>query len=933
MKSQASNLDWSKATVVSEEKSDSTGNEQLSWDDAVVVSEGGFDASSDTSAQDDNALTFFENLKIANNRALLDVPVLGGILEAGANIAEGRRLKDVMAEQLKMSQELAYEDYYKYTQGEKERTVRTISGVSKDKPQTPMDSFLQSAFDFTGLIGAKKVTSVPSLLTNLSVIGANTAASGAGVATNELLQEFEGFKELPIAVQEVTSALLSGVTGAATAAGIGTVGKSFVDTAAVGYEKLKKAPDILGDWKVEHKLRTLRQNLTDEDIEGAVATFNEFKESFGVELPTSALLSDNPLMIQWLRQTAQAGEEGAKFKKQFMDKFNDDYETLLKGVEVITGDLGFMDEAEVRPIIAQREKKRQESIDRRMGTRLERLSEQEENLWHNLRFTMDDIDVGERANAIIQAKDKEIQEAAKVKYGYAAEIGTAAGLVIEPSETKAIYDMAKNLQLTDIFFTKPDPTQQVLKVFEPTVKEVETPVDAKGKPLLDKTNREPELEFSQVSLEDFDSLKRRVNFEIRRTKDENRLRSLYALKNVIQETVSSLGERSPEFAQAYRDADAFVWKEKGVPKDKEGLKAVSAAKFDITTGKQLEKFEQARDFLSYAGEEGLPVVQQAMRFKAFRNKSVFRPDGTINPNGLKAFVRANQKELELAGLMEEFSDATVAAKSITEARIKQQEDYEYLSEKYTGGFFKAVFNKDISGAVADMLKSPASLEKYMGQIDTLRGQEKGMALTAIRKSFVEKAMQDNTSFVKFLENNKQAAREIFGNNYISNLYKLGRLLDTLIKTNVNVNMALHEPVNIDMLTSVLGFSGVELIGTIRNQIMSQERKFITLLGKAATTKGSVSFEETSAKLLMDPNLVELLANPPKSEFSWQNAMSKGKAGVATLLSFLKKNAIENGMRGALLATLAETEQREGRTPDKPLAMPMGMLTGYSGIPQ
>jgi len=70
---------------------------------------------------------------------------------------------------------------------------------------------------------------------------------------------------------------------------------------------------------------------------------------------------------------------------------------------------------------------------------------------------------------------------------------------------------------------------------------------------------------------------------------------------------------------------------------------------------------------------------------------------------------------------------------------------------------------------------------------------------------------------------------------------------------------------IDTIQDLTGVSIAEYAGTFRNQILSTERKIIHIVTKATTTSGKDKFYTKSAEVLLDPDVVNRLANPPKDD--------------------------------------------------------------------
>ena len=149
-------------------------------------------------------------------------------------------------------------------------------------------------------------------------------------------------------------------------------------------------------------------------------------------------------------------------------------------------------------------------------------------------------------------------------------------------------------------------------------------------------------------------------------------------------------------------------------------------------------------------------------------------------------------------------------------------------------------------------------------------------MTGIRQEFLAQALQTKGTMKDFINKHAEATNDLFDKNYVGNINKMADLKDLMGQISVLLKDTLGETGVIDTLQDMTGVSIAEYAGTIRNQILSTERKFINLAMKAATTSGKDKYYVKSAEVLLDPDVVAKLANPPEGSLkSWAKDTMQG----------------------------------------------------------
>jgi len=294
------------------------------------------------------------------------------------------------------------------------------------------------------------------------------------------------------------------------------------------------------------------------------------------------------------------------------------------------------------------------------------------------------------------------------------------------------------------------------------------------------------------------------------------------------------------------------------------MKDFTGKRFSEGAADTLMSYEKATDYINFVGSQGLPVVRHAIRLKAEKS-GVIGSDGTIQKSQLDRFVRRNARMIERFGLVEEFSDIAGRLRTIRNTEARHNQAFKERSKELSNSFFKSIENNNLNSVVAKMKTSPGERKRYLNEISKLDKKQQDIVMSGLRQEFLNQGITGKGSMKEYVNANSEAVRDIFGTQYVANINKLAGLKDLMNEVSSSLLDSLGGSPVIDSVKDATGVSISEFAGTFRNQILSTERKFINLAAKAATTKGKEKFYAKSAEVLLDPDVVANLANPPKGE--------------------------------------------------------------------
>jgi hypothetical protein len=517
-----------------------------------------------------------------------------------------------------------------------------------------------------------------------------------------------------------------------------------------------------------------------------------------------------------------------------------------------------VDEEIGRPVVEDIATRQKELMESRLRTSLERKNENIDNVLSGLTSkvvgTKDSVDVGRAATNLLARKEKTVRQAANKLYTIAEKQG--AKVTLPESEVLTVYNMFKGARLSDIF----GPESSVSKKLE-----------SKWSPKEAEAEEGTTYEMPEVSGNDLISLKKAINSELsllfrvrdKSTKDNQLIRSLYSLKDIVDTTLVRESGNSPKFVKAVRDADSFYYEQLGLPLKAEGMREIKSRKFESGAATSLMNYEQARDYVNFVGKPGMAVVRHAVRLKA--EKGVLK-DGQLDQKKLENFIRKNRRIIEFAGLSEELTTASGKLRSIKNTEARHNQAYNEKSRELANGFYKAVQEKNLSTVVTEMLNNPGKRKAFMKDIEQLDKAQQDMVITGLRQEFLAQAVSTQGTMQDFINKHSDTSLDLFGNKYVNNINKIAGLKDLLDRMSILLKDSLGETAVVDGATERTGVSYAEFVGTFRNQILSTERKAINLISKSVLSKGKNKYYVKSAEVLLDPDVVQKLANPPVEGF-------------------------------------------------------------------
>ena len=721
-----------------------------------------------------------------------------------------------------------------------------ITGYEGLQPQNELDRYLgigaRAVTDPLNIVGVGGKTAAGKLASFgwETVYGALTASGGAlaGDVTREAAEDL-GIGETGQQVSGDIAAILAGGGMNVSRAVTGSTIRGGLDIAKKLPGSGNKASDFLSSSEVQSVIGKAAAAEGGDLVTRVKAATDLMDEIPGLVIPTAAASGDNPIIRKNFSELySKYPEFRAKYdkaQKLAVEKLREATTAITDTVDIKQRDLRKLVETHSAEEIAAHNKlyrKRAEAIENQLA-----------NLSTKLSSKTDASSIGVAAENLMRAKEDAVRASLSPQYDAAIKNAETNGYQLPPESVGTVYRTIKEMNALDIFASFPGLTKIVKEKWSP--KSIEGySYDAPG-----PAQKIIKKEFMPASVRDADSLKRAINKAMRGANDPTHLRVLGHLKDVVAGEMNKLPD---DFVQAYRSTDMEFATRLGLPKSAEGVKALDRARFETSVGSQLSKFDQARDYLKMVGEDGVPIVRDALMLAA-EKAGVVTPQGDVNPVALARFVKRNEPTIDLVpGLKDELYSAKDSADVILDTGKRIESEYNDTAKRYTEGFYKAIHNENLDAIAQRILTKPGKRREYLAEIKKMPPDTRKMAMTGVRQALLEKATGTGGSMADFIKGNREAFDDTFGKSYVNDLERVSRAYDILAAMESSKGGMTKDFKEEDFLKRSANVSVEEAVGTLRNQVMSAPRKAMHLGSKMFLRQSAIKRDKQLMDLMLDP---------------------------------------------------------------------------------
>lgn len=531
-----------------------------------------------------------------------------------------------------------------------------------------------------------------------------------------------------------------------------------------------------------------------------------------VDMPISALLADNPVVDDIIRNLAS---RDPVFRAQYAAQYEAAKTAVAQNRIRLFGDPSKVTVNVAGPDLTKVQARRVRSLDEQIADAYKSQS-------------IDPNVFGQRVSNLVDKKAAAAYAEVKPLYGEAFDIAKAKNVELPAASVDDIYNTVVGSQASDIFKTFPSIYNKVRSNFRPTTTEPSAILTAEGVPMTPGGK-----EFSAATIEDLDSLKREINRQLSKTDKPDDIRLLTDLKQRVGGHIDSL---DPDFVVAYRNADRAYLQKVGLPFDAQTLKNVDRKKFveDIAPA-IIGKKSNVVDFINATGPEGTQLAREAF-LDSFTNAAV--KNDVLDPKAAAKWLKKNDGGVSLIpGLRDELQGATKDVQVLLDTRRKLNADFQRVAGEQ-------ILSAQGMGSAQDLVTKMYGDLNFTNKFMKQYGANKD-AVNAARSFMLDDILRSTDSVALLNDRSKAAVfNRVFGPTYAQKVQDFAAVADRLTRdvTNVPFRGETVPKTGFEMMT---GLPPEQVLSRIYNPVSGITYAVTSLVSKFWAKKAS---EATEAKL-------------------------------------------------------------------------------------
>lgn len=531
-----------------------------------------------------------------------------------------------------------------------------------------------------------------------------------------------------------------------------------------------------------------------------------------VDMPISALLADNPVVDDIIRNLAS---RDPVFRAQYAAQYEAAKTAVAQNRIRLFGDPSKVTVNVAGPDLTKVQARRVRSLDEQIADAYKSQS-------------IDPNVFGQRVSNLVDKKAAAAYAEVKPLYGEAFDIAKAKNVELPAGSVDDIYNFVAGERASDVFKTFPSIYGKVQSKFRPTTTEPSAILTAEGAPMTPGGR-----EFSAATIEDLDSLKREINRQLSKTNEPSDIRLLTELKQRVGGHIDSL---DPEFVTAYRNADRAYLQKVGLPFDAATLKNVDRKKFvEQIAPAIIGNKSNVVEFINATGPEGTQLARQAF-LDSFTNAAV--KNDVLDPKAAAKWLKKNDGGVSLIpGLRDELQGATKDVQVLLDTRRKLNADFQRVAGEQ-------ILSAQGVGSAQDLVSKMYGDLNFTNKFMKQYGANKD-AVNAARSFMLDDILRSTDSVALLNDRSKAAVfNRVFGPTYAQKVQDFAAVADRLTRdvTNVPFRGETVPKTGFEMMT---GLPPEQVLSRIYNPVSGITYAVTSLVSKFWAKKAS---EATEAKL-------------------------------------------------------------------------------------
>jgi hypothetical protein len=546
-----------------------------------------------------------------------------------------------------------------------------------------------------------------------------------------------------------------------------------------------------------------------------------------VQMPLSALLADNPVINNFIQNLSS---RDPVFRAQYGSQFNEAKDALVKNQMRLFGDPSKVQLSGITPGDAGRQAK---AVEKSVERQVRSLDQQMADAYKSQ--SIDPTAFGTRVEQLLATKEKSARESTKPLYKEAFDLAATNNVVLPAAAVDDIYSFVTSQTNREIFNKFPVLYGLVEKRFRPKTTEPSPILTAEGTPATPGG-----MEFSDVSPEALDSLKRRINADLRSTNNTDQIRFLTMLREKVGGHIDNL---DPDFVNAYRNADNAYLQRVGLPFNAETIKNVDRKKFvEQIAPALIGNRTNVDELIRATGQEGERLARDAF-YDSFTTSAL--KDGVIDPKAANKWLAKNGAKMQsIPGLEAELRgsvndvQALSARKNALEANFQRVSGDQVVRE---GGFANA--QDLVNKLYGDVNFTNKFMKQYGANKDSVN---------AVRAFMLDDIVRSGDPIGMLADRNKAAVfNRVFGPTYAQKIQDFAEVSNRLSKDITQVSFR-GETVARTPIEQLTGIPPEMILSRINNPVSGPVYAVTSLFSKYWANSVAKGTEEKLKRLLLNP---------------------------------------------------------------------------------
>lgn len=605
-----------------------------------------------------------------------------------------------------------------------------------------------------------------------------------------------------------------------------------------------------------------------------------------VQLPLNALLADNPVINSFIQNLSS---RDPKFQALYGSQFEAAKNALRENQIRLFGDPRQVNLTGIsRADAAAQARATEKSVQRQVRS----LDQQIADAYQGQ--SIDPTTFGTRVESLLETKSKAARESTKPLYTEAFNIAANKGVVLPAAAVDDIYGFVTSETNRDIFNKFPVLYGLVEKRFRPKTTEPSPILTAEGRPATPGG-----VEFSDVSPEALDSLKRRINKDLRTTNNTDQIRFLTMLKEKVSGHIDNL---DPEFVNAYRNADNTYLQRVGLPYSSETIKNVDRKRFvEQIAPALIGNRTNVDDLIRATGAEGERLARDAF-YDSFTTAAL--KDGVINPQAANKWLAKNASKMSaIPGLEAEMRGTVNNVQELVNRKIALEANFRRVTGDQVvreGGFANA--GDLVAKLYGDVDFTNRFMKQYGGNKD---------AVNAVRSFMLDDLLTAADPKALFADRTKAAVfNRVFGPTYAQKVADFVEVSSRLNRDPSQVSFR-GETIPKTPIEEATGIPPEMILSRFNNPVSGKFYAMTSLISKWWAGSVARSTEEKLKNLLLNPaDAQRVFAAIPNKQGAFDTnkinaAVEIGKKYGLDWVSEATANIMSGATKGAYRGAMSE----------------------------